>query len=126
MASQIMRPNVPAVRPDESLARAAELMDSLGVRELPVVDGRLAGIIAERDLQPHRGHYEWTAVRAAMTVDPVTVTPETPIGTIARLLLERSFNSVPVVSEGRLLGMVCRSDILRLVAEGDGGRVALP
>ncbi len=124
VASQIMRPNVPAVRPDESLARAAELMESLGVRELPVVDGGLVGVIAERDLQPHRGHYEWTAVRAAMTVDPVTVAPDAPIGAIACLLLERSFNSVPVVSEGRLLGMVGRSDLLRLLAEGDVGRLA--
>jgi CBS domain-containing protein len=56
-------------------------------------------------------------VRAAMTPDPVTVGPETPIRAVARLLLERSFNAVPVTVGKVLVGMVARSDLLRLLAE---------
>jgi len=118
LAAHVMRPNLPALSPEDSLARAAELMDCFRIRELPVVErGTLVGILTERDLQPHRGHYEWTAVRAAMTPDPVTVGPDAPIATVARLLLEGCFNGLPVVAAGALVGMVGRSDLLRLLAE---------
>jgi CBS domain-containing protein len=118
LARHVVRPRRVAVAPGDSLARAADLMESLGTRELPVVEGDvLVGILGQSDLQPHRGHYEWTAVRAAMTPDPVTVGPETPIRAVARLLLERSFNAVPVTVGKVLVGMVARSDLLRLLAE---------
>jgi CBS domain-containing protein len=118
LARHVVRPRRVALAPGDSLARAADLMESLGARELPVVDGcDLVGILTQSDLQPHRGHYEWTTVRAAMTPDPVTVEPETPVRAVARLLLERSFNSVPVTTGRVLLGMIGRSDLLRLLAE---------
>jgi len=118
LAKHVVRPKRVALAPGDSLARAADLMESLGARELPVVDGGvLVGILAQSDLQPHRGHYEWTTVRAAMSPDPVTVEPETPIRAVSRLLLERSFNSVPVAAGGVLIGMIGRSDLVRLLAE---------
>jgi acetoin utilization protein AcuB len=120
-ARDVMRPDVPALRPEMSLTYAAEVMEPLGVRELPVVEqGRLVGILAERDLRPHLGHHEWTAVRIAMTRDPIVVSPETPVPAVARLLLRHGFNGVPVVRDGKLLGMVARVDLLRLLVR-DGG-----
>jgi CBS domain-containing protein/hemerythrin-like domain-containing protein len=120
-ARDVMRPDVPALRPEMSLTYAAEVMEPLGVRELPVVEqGRLVGILAERDLRPHLGHHEWTAVRTAMTRDPIVVSPETPVPAVARLLLRHGFNGVPVVRDGKLLGMVARVDLLRVLAR-DGG-----
>jgi CBS domain-containing protein len=114
----VMRRDVRAIGPGDSLARAVETMEGTGVRELPVVDGGvLVGVVALRDLRPHWGQYEWTAVREAMTPRPVTVAPETPIATVARLLLEHCFNAVPVVSDGTVVGMIARSDLLRLLAE---------
>jgi len=119
MAREIMRPGPRTVAPDESLARAAELMETLGTRELPVVKGcGLVGVLTRTDMEPHRGHWEWTAVRTAMTSNPVTVPPEAPIRTVARLLLDRKFNSVPVVAGGELLGMIARSDVLAALADG--------
>src|SRR6266704_491999 len=101
LARHVVRPRRVALAPGDSLARAADLMESLGARELPVVaGGDLVGILTQSDLQPHRGHYEWTTVRA-----------------VARLLLERSCNSVPVTTGRVLLGMIGRSDLLRLLAE---------
>jgi CBS domain-containing protein len=53
-----------------------------------------------------------------MTADPVTVDADAPLGDVARVLLERSFNSVPVVvTGGALVGMIGRAD-LALLAEG--------
>jgi CBS domain-containing protein len=116
-AAGIMRPDVPAVAPQDSLARAADVMARLEIRELPVVeDGRLVGIITRRDMEPHLGHFEWTAVGVAMTSDPVTVHPDAAAATVASLLLARAFNAVPVALGTSLLGMVGRADLLRLFA----------
>ena len=104
------------VTPDESLSRAADLMGALGVREVAVVERDvLVGIISRTDLEPHRGHFEWTTVRAAMTPDPVTVTPDAPVGAVARLLRDRGFNAVPIADAGKLVGMIRRSDLLGLL-----------
>ena len=119
VAADVMRPLGVVLQPDDTLARAAELMDALAVRELPVVyHDQPVGIVTVRDLAPHRGHFEWTRVRTAMTPDPVTVAPHTPAHSVAQLLLERCFNGVPVVAEGILVGMVTRSDLLRLLVGG--------
>ncbi|MGA3117448.1 MAG: CBS domain-containing protein [Syntrophobacteraceae bacterium] len=48
-----------------------------------------------------------------MTRDVITVTPETEVTEIARLLLEKRFNGVPVVNQnGDLVGMICQSDLI--------------
>jgi CBS domain-containing protein len=123
VAAHVMRPRPRSVRPADTLARAAELMDRVGVRELPVVeDGRLCGIVSRTDLQPHLGHLEWTGVDAAMTANPVVVTPEQSAAAVSRVLLRGRFNAVPVIAdETMLIGMVSRSDLLRAVADHVNG-----
>jgi CBS domain-containing protein len=117
VAADVMRADVPRLKPEMSLALAAELMGTAGVRDLPVLSAeRLVGIVTERDMQPHRGHFEWTPVRVAMTPDPHVVGRNTPVETVARQLLQWGFNSVPVVADGAYLGMVSRRDLLRVVA----------
>ena len=117
VARQVMRAAPPSIAPGESLARAARLMEAFGNREVAVVDGRaLVGILTRTDIEPYRGHFEWTVVRSAMTPDPVTVPPEAPIGEVASLLVDRGFNSVPVSAGGELLGMIGRTDVLRALA----------
>jgi CBS domain-containing protein len=119
-ARDIMRPNPRAVAPGDTLSRAAEVMESLGTRELPVVArGVLVGILTRTDMEPHRGHFEWTIVRAVMTPDPVTVSPDASVHAVATLLLERGFNGVPVTMGGALLGMIARRDVLRVLAQPD-------
>jgi hypothetical protein len=82
-------------------------MESLGTREVPVVEERaLVGILTRTDMEPYRGHFEWTAVRSAMTPDPVTVLPDAPIREVLNLFLDRGFNCVPVSAGGELLGII--------------------
>lgn len=115
VAAHVMRPRPRSLRPTDSLARAAELMDRTGVRELPIVDGvSLVGILSRSDLVPHVGHLEWTRADAAMTPDPVVVGPEQPAVAVSQVLLRERVNAVPVVAqEQTLIGMVSRADILR-------------
>lgn len=122
-AASVMRTVGGHVRPVDTLARAAERMEAMAVRELPVLEeDRLVGLVAQADLLPFRGHFEWTPVSAAMSRDLVTVSPETPLPAVAALLIERGINCVPVVEGERLVGMVSRSDCLRPLAcrAGDG------
>jgi CBS domain-containing protein len=113
VARDVMRPKPRHVGPDESLAKARELMTSLRTRELPVLDGvRLVGIVTRSDMEPYHGHYEWTPVRTAMTTSPVSVTPDTPLEVVATILLDGGFNSVPVSTDGELVGMIARRDVL--------------
>jgi CBS domain-containing protein/hemerythrin-like domain-containing protein len=116
-ARRIMRARPATVRPDDTLARAAETMNRLGTREVPVVAGStLVGILCRTDMEPHRGHYEWTPVRAAMTANPVTVTADMPIRVVARLMLGRGFNTLPVVDGTTLVGAISRADLLRVIS----------
>lgn len=124
-ANEVMRTGVPYVTPGDRLSKAAELMTSFGVRELPVVEnGAVVGIVTRSDLDPYVGQLEWTVVRLAMTSPPRTVSPDEPISAVAKALLEGSFNGIPVVVDHTLAGMISRNDLLRTLADcpADGKR----
>jgi hemerythrin-like domain-containing protein len=118
MARDVLRPVLGTVAPGDSLSRAGELMKSLETRELAVVeDDVLVGILTRSDMEPHWGHLEWTSVRTAMTPDPITVAPDAPIPAVARTLLDHGFNGIPVAVDRRMLGMIRRTDLVRLVGD---------
>ena len=54
-----------------------------------------------------------TKVADAMTLDPVTVNPETGIEHVAALMVEKNYHTLPVVDGGKLVGIVGKEDILR-------------
>lgn len=102
------------VEPEDLAIRAAHKMQAGGFRRLPVVSaGKLVGIISERDLREHRGHLEQIKINGVMTENPITVTPTTTVEEAAQIMLERQVGGLPVVAEGRLVGIVSASDILR-------------
>lgn len=98
----------------DTLAKAKLLMDAGHFRRLPVMDsGKLEAIITERDLRQHWGHLDSTKVSAAMTPDPIAVTPRITAEDAARLMLEHKIGGLPVVENGKLVGIVSTSDLLR-------------
>ena len=120
---QFMVTDLFTVRPEDAIDLPASLMHWKHVRHVPVEDGdgRLAGIISHRDLlelfavQRTSGDSEIT-VREVMKRKPITVTPETP--TLDALLLMRELNigCLPVVRDGRLVGMITAHDFLTVSA----------
>ena len=113
---------------EDSLQTALDLLHRRNIRELPVVDnGRLIGIVTDRDLreiapsypifrseQEIRSQMENLKVAAAMTVDPIVVRPETPIVEAAKLLKTYRIGSLPVVEDGKLVGIISVTDLLKL------------
>jgi acetoin utilization protein AcuB len=105
----------------DTLIDAQEKMNAGGFRRLPVVEGdRLVGIITDRDLGAHSGHLRETRVTAAMTENPLTVTPAIPLEAAARQMLDCKLDSLPVVEDGKLVGIITTTDILKAFLEAPG------
>lgn len=127
-----MTANVNFLRDDARLLDAALLIRRTGNRHVPVVDAemRVVGIISDRDvsrLAPSRlGHitpeeynsiFEATPITQAMTRDPISVTPDTPVAEAVNVLYSKRIGALPVVEDGRLAGILSVSDMLGLLNE---------
>jgi CBS domain-containing protein len=144
-AQNIMSSEVLTVSPETQVAEAARIMLEEGVNGLPVVDseGRLAGIICQsdlvvqqkrfpvpsfftildtlipvrspRDLEDEVQKIAAVTVAEAMTPKVETVAPDDPVSRVAELMVEKGYHTLPVVREGRLVGVIGKADVLRLL-----------
>jgi acetoin utilization protein AcuB len=120
LVARWMSPSPVAVAPGEKVAAVIMRMQQGNFRSAPVVeDGRLVGLITDRDIRGQMGRVDTTEVRVAMTENPPTVTPATPVQDAARVLFEHKVDALPVVENGRLVGVITNSDILRAFLEED-------
>jgi acetoin utilization protein AcuB len=131
---EIMSSSPVTITSEHSLDSALDLLSKHGIRELPVVEsGRLIGIVTDRDLRQVAPSYplfrdeeeiryysQNVKVASAMTPDPLTVSPETPLVEAAKLLRTYRINSLPVVDDARLVGIVSVTDFLKLFIEQSG------
>lgn len=102
------------IEPDDLLIRASHKMQAGGFRRLPVVShGKLVGIVTERDLRAHRSQLEHIKINGVMTDNPVTVIPATTLEEATQILLEQQIGGLPVLADGRLIGIITTSDILK-------------
>ena len=151
-ASELMTPHAVTVRDDASVAEAIRVMLDRRISGLPVVDanGELVGIVTEGDFlrraetgtERHRprwleflvgagkvadeyAHAHGRRVAEVMTREVVTVAENAPIGELVKLMETHRIKRLPVVRNGRLLGIVCRADLLHVIA-GLAQRAELP
>ena len=121
--NRMSRPAV-TVRQDADFQKALALMQEKRLRRLPVVDddGHLVGIVVERDLLVAAMRYLQSRVEIGdiMTRNVVTVSPDADLVDVARTMLERKIGGLPVVEDGRLVGIVTESDIFRRFVELHG------
>ena len=110
----VMTRHPETVGPNDMLLKAKEMMDAGGFRRLPVVhEGRVIGILTERDLREHGGYLKSTKVDAAMKAPVITVDSKASVEEAARLMLANKIGGLPVVDGGKLIGIVTSSDMLR-------------
>ena len=114
LVSKRMQKKPVTVASQDHLASAQKKMKEGGFRRTPVVDnGRLVGIVTDKDLRQHLGHLEHTKVNAVITEKLVTVLPQTTLEEAALLLLKHKIGGLPVVEVGQLVGIITTSDILQ-------------
>ncbi|NOX60463.1 MAG: CBS domain-containing protein [Chloroflexi bacterium] len=123
-----MTPNPVAVSPNASVLEISELLQEHRFRRVPVVDddGHLVGIVSQRDVLAaspaitstlpaweRRQFMARIKARFVMSRPVLAVTRDCPIEEASRILLERKFGSLPVVEEGKLVGIITETDIFR-------------
>ena len=115
-----MNPQPVTVDPDENLSELVfEHVLLRGVRALPVVeDGELLGMVTLSDVRGvDRDRWDVTTVRSIMArPDQLqTVSPQQELTDAIRLLAEYDINQLPVVDEGKLVGLLSRSNVIRFL-----------
>jgi CBS domain-containing protein len=119
-AGAIMTPELVTLGPNASIEEAIETLLSKEISGLPVVDesGRLVGVITEFALlavaydQRVKNH----TVSQHMTRDVITVDVNDPLSRVADVCIVHRVRRVPVMQNGRLVGLIARRDVLRSLA----------
>jgi CBS domain-containing protein len=139
----IMTTEVISVSPETEITNAAKILLENRINGLPVIDafGRLVGIICQSDLVAQQKGIPVPSVftllesfipltsikridkemekiaaltvKEAMTLEPVTVSPETDIEDVAKLMVDKKYHTLPVVEGGRVVGIVGKEDVLK-------------
>jgi CBS-domain-containing membrane protein len=144
----IMTRELITISPETEIIQATKLLLENRINGIPVTDetGKLVGILCQSDLIAQQkklpipsfftfldGLITLTSMKQiekqvqkiaaitvsqAMTPNPVTVQPDTDIETVAALMVDRSFHTIPVVDKGKLVGIVGKEDILKTLIPG--------
>lgn len=127
----IMTRDVATLDLNDELSLADDIMKLGRIRHLPVVDeGRLVGIISQRDLfkaslasamgygeKAKREFMKTVAVKEVMVDEVITISPQASIGDAGRLMLERKIGCLPVIEDDDLVGLITETDVLRHYVE---------
>jgi CBS-domain-containing membrane protein len=149
--AEIMTRDVITVAPEAPVHAAARLMVDHGISALPVVagDGAVVGLVSEGDLivreKPRESAAWWklffqdserlareytkahgTSVAEIMSKPVVHVAPDAPIGAAAAIMDELRIKRLPVLADGRLIGIVSRADLIKALALAPIAKPALP
>lgn len=131
--SQWMTKSPMTIKPKETIRHARERLAKYRVNQLPVVvDEKLVGIVTDRDIRDAypsslRLFYgkdidefgDSHTVEEAMTYNVVSVTSQTSLREAAQRLRRQRFGALPVVDQGKLVGIITRSDVLDAMLAGE-------
>jgi CBS domain-containing protein len=141
LVRDLMQDNVVALEASDTLDLADDIMRLGRIRHLPVIHADyVVGILSQRDLyraaissllQLGRAEEQRflakVPVRAVMTPTPLVTTPDASIRSAVRVMLERKIGCLPVIENGRLVGLLSETDCLRylehVLAIGDAKEI---
>jgi CBS-domain-containing membrane protein len=145
-ARDIMTREVVTIRPEASVEELAKLLEERLIGGVPVLDqnGRLVGVVTQSDLVQRSRNLELPPalnildlhlflempshfkrrlekllgdqVKDVMTGNPLTVSPDTPVNEIASLMTAKGVHTLPVLEDGKLVGIVGKLDLIRGLA----------
>lgn len=126
--SEAMWTELKAVAPEHTLSAAVTTMTDAHVSALPVVDatGRLVGVLSTTDILQAEADcggpddrillFDETTAGDLMTPRPATISPQADVKEAAQQMLYLEVHRLFVVEDGRLIGVISQSDIVRAVA----------
>jgi CBS domain-containing protein len=126
----IMQTSFVTVSAGDTLSTVEDIMTLGGVRHMPVVrGGSLVGVVSERDLlraslsnltefghEERRAFLQVVEITRVMSTPPVIIAPDAEIEQAARLLTEKRIGCLPVIEEGKLVGLLTETDVLGCIA----------
>jgi CBS domain-containing protein len=128
--AQVMTADPVTLGPEDSLMRGLEVMRLKGIRRIPVVVAdTLVGLLAEGDLKRAQPStlsdseeefnrvMEGTPISRIMIDKPITTTEDTPLLEAARTLHTTKFGALPVLRDGRLVGIITDNDLVRCLLD---------
>lgn len=149
-ARDIMTREVVTIRPEASVEELARLLEERRISGVPVLDqsGTLVGVVTQSDLLQRSRDLELppalnildlhlfletpanfqkrlekllgNKVSDVMTANPLSLAPDTPVNEIAALMTDRKVHTLPVLEEGKLVGIVGKLDLIRGLARPAG------
>lgn len=113
-AREIMTRDVISIQDEATVEEAARLLARNRISGVPVVNagGLLLGLVTEHDLIAKQGR----SVSEIMSKGVITVSPDTEVEQVQHLLTNQRIRRVPVVEDGKVVGIVSRSDLVRQIA----------
>ncbi len=145
LAKDIMTTSVICVAPDTSVEAIAKLLLEKHITGVPVTDadGHVLGVVSDTDLMhrvagwpsPHESLWlQWfqssgelatkvkkaigSCARDIMTAPAITIDPNLPVAQIAEILADRHLRRVPVVVDGKIVGIVSRTNLIQAIGAG--------
>lgn len=131
---ELMTTDVATLKRNDELSLADDVMRLGRIRHLPVIDeetGEVAGVLSQRDLfrgalvrafgygeVAQRRIMKSIPVKEVMTTEVASVAGDTELKEAAELMLERKIGCLPVVEDGKLVGILTESDFVKLAAQG--------
>ena len=123
---ELMTQDPATLGPNATIGEAATLMKQEDCGSIPIVDdGRLVGIVTDRDIvvraiaagrEPKR-----TRISEIMSADPITVRPDDSVDDAEQAMRERQVRRLPVVEDGRLVGIIVTAQLARNESERETG-----
>lgn len=107
------------ISPERTVEDALQLMKIHSIRHLPVTENEaLKGLVTESSLRPYLTPEKLSLpLREVMIINPVVIDPETSVDEAARLIYKYKIGGLPVLSGGKLVGIITVTDILEAFIE---------
>jgi CBS domain-containing protein len=114
LVRDIMSREVLKISESATVAELTSILTRHRITGLPALDskGKLVGVVSEFDVIDRKGK----TVGDIMSREPITISPDAPVGEAARLFVTHRIRRVPVVDGEKLIGIVSRSDIVQFFA----------
>ena len=132
----IMQQKLVTISAGDTLSTVEDIMTLGGVRHMPVVHrGVLVGVVSERDLlraslsnlagfemEERRAFLQVVEITRVMSAPPIVISPDATVPQAARMLVDHKIGCLPVLEDGKLIGLVTEADVLRYFAGPLAGR----